>query len=601
MVLTTYEPVSAALTDISYLPPDQTPYTATSATGQRMTIFHPDGTPADYSDVYGPNATSATRWKTLLVLNLSGNGANGTTSAAPSSSLTSANGILWQALRRGFAVVSAQQTSQAAANTGVTGKGFIHLPGGVQGYYESRNRPSHLKDGIFAIQNIRWNAQSYPVGHPSSYGLSDWIAVIGSNSSFGLPWVCSAPDRAYELGSGGQYNMPTVPNFVFASTAYFYYWLKFLNNEATTGAFFPGAETGGAGVDDVVAATLAAAPARYVRDYAVGQLISDVGAGTHPKVFAFSNTGPEDMNFGEPFIANLRAFATGVHDIWHLFVLKQALPRGWVELRCPPAAAYTLSATQASSTAIPEPFYDGNLNCAVSNYAASTGSVSFAGQPSDGNTITIGDGLTTVTFEYDNNASVTAGNTSITIGASTAQSMTRLLTAITTVGLRLSWTAGVPSTTATNFTSSQGVIAANYTWTKSGANITVTGLTGGVAGTQAFSSEDEFTGFAIGALVRHCNDRRWDETMPATGIRRKSQVNTTGRCIVPPRPDRGYLLLANRDTTDVLYWGFTSNSMDNPVPVGQSVSIPGTGYIWAKAGTDVCAYECREMPVEDAT
>src|SRR5689334_23890973 len=57
-LLTTYLPVSAALTNFSYLPSDQTAYTATSAAGQRGTLFVPVGTPADYPRVYGGDRKS---------------------------------------------------------------------------------------------------------------------------------------------------------------------------------------------------------------------------------------------------------------------------------------------------------------------------------------------------------------------------------------------------------------------------------------------------------------------------------------------------------------------------------------------------------------
>jgi flagellar hook protein FlgE len=59
--------------------------------------------------------------------------------------------------------------------------------------------------------------------------------------------------------------------------------------------------------------------------------------------------------------------------------------------------------------------------------ALGTNSVSFTGQPADGDTITIGG----TTYEFDSNATVTPGNTSITIGGSLAATLANLDTAVT--------------------------------------------------------------------------------------------------------------------------------------------------------------------------
>jgi hypothetical protein len=471
MVLTTYLPATTELTNFNYAPLDQTTYTATSIAGQRATIFHPDGVPADYPRMYGDKADKRTRWKTLLVENLSGDSPNGTTSGAPSSSLAAANGLSWQWLRNGGAVVSAQKTSQQSGNA-MAGKGFVHLPGGVDGYYESRNRPNCLKDSVFIIQHLRWNARVYAYDDPRSYRLSPWIAQFGVNSGFGQPWIGSAPSRAGELGSGGPYEENTVPNFIIAQSIYPYFWYFFDFNEANTGCFFVKAETGGAGADDVIATSIGAAPRRYVMGMGAQALLSDVGQPCHPKTFFVSNTGPEDLNYGEPFIEGRRKFNTGVHDSKHMLALRAALPPGTVDMRLPPGAAYTLGVSQNTSTAIPRGFYDGQMTGALSAHTASTGRVTFTGSTSDGDTVTISDGVTQVTYEFDNNASVTAGNVSVAAGTST-QSVTNLLAAIVTSGLLLS---AVNNGTTADFTSTQTDIAANATWSCTGTKTTVRGL-----------------------------------------------------------------------------------------------------------------------------
>lgn len=70
---------------------------------------------------------------------------------------------------------------------------------------------------------------------------------------------------------------------------------------------------------------------------------------------------------------------------------------------------------------------EGVFGSAVYNPGVCAGvPIRFAGQPADGDTVTIGG----TTFEFDNNATVTAGNTSVTIGGSAQASMQALIAAI---------------------------------------------------------------------------------------------------------------------------------------------------------------------------
>jgi hypothetical protein len=59
-----------------------------------------------------------------------------------------------------------------------------------------------------------------------------------------------------------------------------------------------------------------------------------------------------------------------------------------------------------------------------------TGSIELVAQPADGNTVTMSDGVTTVTFEFDNNATVTGGNVLVTIGTKIIDTIGNLLAAI---------------------------------------------------------------------------------------------------------------------------------------------------------------------------
>lgn len=115
--------------------------------------------------------------------------------------------------------------------------------------------------------------------------------------------------------------------------------------------------------------------------------------------------------------------------------------------------------------------------------AAATGTVVFAGgaQPADGNTIVIGDGTVSKTFEFDSNSAFGAGNIGVTIGGTAAATMTNLITAINNSPLNIlaaDTTVTVPRAGLTNKT---GGTAGNVTITATGVNITVTGMAGGTA------------------------------------------------------------------------------------------------------------------------
>ena len=66
-----------------------------------------------------------------------------------------------------------------------------------------------------------------------------------------------------------------------------------------------------------------------------------------------------------------------------------------------------------------------------------TGYIELVAQPADGNTVTISDGTTSVTFEFDNNAAVTGGNVLVTIGTMMINTVDNLLAAINANGFNV--------------------------------------------------------------------------------------------------------------------------------------------------------------------
>lgn len=69
--------------------------------------------------------------------------------------------------------------------------------------------------------------------------------------------------------------------------------------------------------------------------------------------------------------------------------------------------------------------------------AKATGFMELVAQPADGNTITISDGTTSVTFEFDSNAAVTGGNVLVTIGTKIINTIDNLMTAINANGFNV--------------------------------------------------------------------------------------------------------------------------------------------------------------------
>lgn len=102
----------------------------------------------------------------------------------------------------------------------------------------------------------------------------------------------------------------------------------------------------------------------------------------------------------------------------------------------------------------------------------------------DGNTVTLSDGTTTKTFEFDNNVTVTPGNVLVTLNASDTISAANLRDAINAqVGFKFVATSALGVVTVTGITTEGNETAGNaYTMAKVGAPISLSGatLSGGV-------------------------------------------------------------------------------------------------------------------------
>jgi len=118
------------------------------------------------------------------------------------------------------------------------------------------------------------------------------------------------------------------------------------------------------------------------------------------------------------------------------------------------------------------------LTMAAAGTVAATGTVTLGGQPDDANTVTISDGVSTEVFEFDDDASVEGTNTAVTIGVSSTATVLALIDAINASGL------GITAATAVgpdeiDLTNDTLGTAGNVAITKTGTDVTVTGMSGG--------------------------------------------------------------------------------------------------------------------------
>lgn len=142
------------------------------------------------------------------------------------------------------------------------------------------------------------------------------------------------------------------------------------------------------------------------------------------------------------------------------------------------------------TAAIMGQFIRGNLRVSAVNGVAGTketGSVVFTvANADDGDRLTVNDGETSVTFEFDNNAAVTSGNIAVTIGANEDVTGANLEAAINASVLNVTalYTAGTNTLSITNDNYTGGSI----TKVDADNDYTVTNFSGGVAPTTVLTN-----------------------------------------------------------------------------------------------------------------
>jgi hypothetical protein len=155
---------------------------------------------------------------------------------------------------------------------------------------------------------------------------------------------------------------------------------------------------------------------------------------------------------------------------------------GVVEFTDQPADGETLTVGDGAASVVFE-FDSGS---------AAVGNIALAGQPSDGDTVTIGDGATSVIFEFDDDASIT-GDVTVTIGGDVDATIANLIAAIEGSALTIDAEPGAGD--SVDLTHDSVGDAGNVAITKSGGNITVSGMAGGA------DAGDDVTGGNVGVAI----------------------------------------------------------------------------------------------------
>lgn len=116
----------------------------------------------------------------------------------------------------------------------------------------------------------------------------------------------------------------------------------------------------------------------------------------------------------------------------------------------------------------------------VAGTVAATGTVTLTDQPDDANLVVIGDGARTVTFEFDtavDPGQVEPGHTRVKVGVDAAATIAALILAVNLSALAIGAAEGAGD--SADLTHKTPGPAGNVPITKTGANIAVTGMSGG--------------------------------------------------------------------------------------------------------------------------
>jgi hypothetical protein len=313
--------------DTSYKPLERTGYTPGTRSGQRLSVYYPTQAAGNYPvNSEHPNTYSYVLWPqkngtaspTTLVGGAAQNPAADAITTALSGSAAGVvlSGLAIQLLNNGVAIVPVRVTCPGdnttdTFGTNPTGNGFLHAPGGTENYYEGLASPNASSDIVLAAQYVQWRAEALGLCKRS------WCIMGNSSGANVSAWLACAPNRAFELGSYGQYQESTVPN-CFLGLNFLSTWWRYANLSTANGSTnFPQVESGTG--FNIVAGTPTAAPQRYLREFSIAHYLSDIGGDCIPYTWLWSDIASTSNNLSLPFTENAQVSA---HEAITLLRLK---------------------------------------------------------------------------------------------------------------------------------------------------------------------------------------------------------------------------------------------------------------------------------------
>lgn len=320
---------------VRYTSPDCATYTAANNGGQQFGVYYPGNGTNSVANAKACGYASGIFPYTICFVNFGGfNGSSRTHAFSGSPAIDTTLGHMWQALMANCVCMWLQVTPGGADGTGilpnVTGKGFYHAPGGTARFYEGGTNPA-AKNNFNAFTDVQRFIQHIRYFATSRYNIDPEGIIVDGHSSGGciMAMLGFSPNQAGALGTGGQYDMSTVPNALIVEATCIWDWKRNIQSGGTafTAAWFPSDETTAAGT---VAATLSLAPGGasastlydYQREASLSWLCGGVGPDYAPTMLYAGSQQPFDFNFGQPITTGLVPGGTLVHDTGNGFILK---------------------------------------------------------------------------------------------------------------------------------------------------------------------------------------------------------------------------------------------------------------------------------------
>ena len=180
-------------------------------------------------------------------------------------------------------------------------------------------------------------------------------------------------------------------------------------------------------------------------------------------------SGAPGLTFDQGLVRNLNSVQVELHTAANATGAGAAGGKSGLEFNVNTAAGMLRAAVQTLGA-----IERGQGAVAAGSITAKTGALT-----NDGDTFTIGDGVNSVTFEFDSNSSAPPNPVTF-VGTESAAAMAALIqTAINAVGAGLLVTAAAPSGAVVGLTNDGIGTAGNVTITQTGTSITPAGMTGG--------------------------------------------------------------------------------------------------------------------------